>query len=873
MESLTASMAGATVVEKKKLGLKPLAAKLPKNPSNQVVDVDTNIRKLVITKNQPIFKYSIKIEYFYRRLDGSECSVEFSRSTKNGTGHEEDKDRCQRVYLMAAKKFAAGDASQFFYDRQASLYTLKNLKIGQEGKAFEFKNDISKRANFLKATLTIKPVEDSFQATTNDITRCISSCPGLSDKTLLEAMNNIVSGPAINNPEVITIGSCVHYLFHPEQYGIQTHSYSAGERYSAVGATKAVKVMEGTDKQNPSLFLVTEIKDTLFHPDDKNLLDLFKTFQGFRTDMKANSPGAQNLLKACEGLDVYMDYGAGAEAQERMVVSIKGFGEPAAQCFFETPTGKTNVVKYFQQTYNLRIQHPNLFTIEAKGPKGGKMNLPVEFLVVCNSQKVTTSQMQKNEQKDMIKLSAAKPHDRRARTDQVVRAIGLGGKKINEFVDVEQPIRIKGVQLPYPKISFAGNQAAVLPNPSSKIPTDFNSAGKFLEAVALQSWELCYIQGQEVRGLKEALVQEMARCGMIVKQPDVTLIVNGDLRSVFQNAKDRKRQMLFFVIPERSELHQKIKALEQEFDVLTQEVKKETADKFFKQPQTRQNVVNKTNMKLGGLNYHITSPYFTPDLLIVGFETASRGGSGDGPVSVGFAANMMKHWQKYCGAYIFVPRSKDVFGPILKDTMIKIFQTARGNGRLKPSEIIVYFNGVTEGQYSMINEEYLPLIKAAWEQNTNGSQPPKITLIASSKTHNERLYKNERGQLSNLTAGTVVDHTIVNPVLNEFYLASCVARQGTTKTVKYTLISTDQEKQSMQRLETLTNDLCYDHQIIFHPVGLPVPLYIAGRNSQRGSVVLHESGARVKDGKIDYEKTNEELGYSKKALFGTRFNA
>uniref|UniRef100_A0A1I7TAY0 SERPIN domain-containing protein n=1 Tax=Caenorhabditis tropicalis TaxID=1561998 RepID=A0A1I7TAY0_9PELO len=71
----------------------------------------------------------------------------------------------------------------------------------------------------------------------------------------------------------------------------------------------------------------------------------------------------------------------------------------------------------------------------------------------------------------------------------------------------------------------------------------------------------------------------------------------------------------------------------------------------------------------------------------------------------------------------------------------------------------------------------------------------------------------------------------------------------------------------MQRHETLTNNLCYDHQIVFHPVGLPVPLYIAA------SFILNVAGDKFADCRFDFEKTNEELGYLKKALFGTRFNA
>lgn len=53
----------------------------------------------------------------------------------------------------------------------------------------------------------------------------------------------------------------------------------------------------------------------------------------------------------------------------------------------------------------------------------------------------------------------------------------------------------------------------------------------------------------------------------------------------------------------------------------------------------------------------------------------------------------------------------------------------------------------------------------------------------------------------NLEPGTVVDHTIVSPVYSEFYLASAVARQGTTKAAKYTIIFSTNNNLEMKKIE------------------------------------------------------------------------
>ncbi|EGT44331.1 hypothetical protein CAEBREN_08137 [Caenorhabditis brenneri] len=52
--------------------------------------------------------------------------------------------------------------------------------------------------------------------------------------------------------------------------------------------------------------------------------------------------------------------------------------------------------------------------------------------------------------------------------------------------------------------------------------------------------------------------------------------------------------------------------------------------------------------------------------------------------------------------------------------------------------------------------------------------------------HNETLYKSDNGLIANLEPGTVIDHTIVSPVYNEWFHASAVARQWTAKTTNFT---------------------------------------------------------------------------------------
>ncbi|CCD71916.1 Piwi domain-containing protein [Caenorhabditis elegans] len=831
-----------------KLGTAPLAAKKTRNEEwGTKVNIDTNIRKLTIKPNQPIYKYAVQVNYVFRKPDGTEATIEMSKSAKKGTEHDNDKTRCQNVYNEAIKRYdELKTGGPFFYDRQASLYTLTKLK--NESISFVVTDKICKRQNFKEAQFVLKKVDQSFQSTSNDVIKTTNSCPANADKTLLEAMNIIVSGPAFENKNVITVGACVHYLIDPTGVDVAYKEYPEGQLYSGVGVSKSVKTLEGTDKKVPSLFMTTEMKTTLFHPDYAPLVELLQTFRGFSTTLKANSPAAQRIEKAFVGLDVVLNYGVHKGlGEDGVVMKIRRFHTSAKETCFEVEKSTrefTNVFDYFKKKYGITLKYPDLFTIEAKG-KQGKIHFPAEVLLLCPNQTVTNDQMINNEQADMIKMSAAQPHIRKTTTDTIVRNVGLASNNIYGFIKVEDPVNLEGMVLPKPKIAFAGNRLADLANPKSRFPTDFNRAGQYYDAKELTKWELVFVQNEEVQGLAKQLADEMVNNGMKCSNPTMSFIIRGDLEPIFKKAKAAGTQLLFFVVKSRYNYHQQIKALEQKYDVLTQEIRAETAEKVFRQPQTRLNIINKTNMKLGGLNYAIGSEAFNkPNRLIVGFVTSQRvGGNPDYPISVGFAANMLKHHQKFAGGYVYVHRDRDVFGSIIKDTLLTIFKTCTEQ-RGRPDDILLYFNGVSEGQFSMINEEFSARVKeACMAFQKEGTPPfrPHITIIASSKAHNERLYKSDKGRIVNLEPGTVVDHTIVSNVYTEWYHASAVARQGTAKATKFTLIFTTKagpQAEPLWHLEQLTNDLCYDHQIVFHPVGLPVPLYIADRYSQRGAMVL-----------------------------------
>ncbi|KAF1745977.1 hypothetical protein GCK72_022427 [Caenorhabditis remanei] len=100
-------------------------------------------------------------------------------------------------------------SGEFFYDRQASLYSRTKL-TAKDNIKLEF-----------RAVFELKDVAESYQAASNGIRSTVHQAPALADKTLIEAISIFLSGPAYSNKNVITVGSCVHYVLDTSEINLK----------------------------------------------------------------------------------------------------------------------------------------------------------------------------------------------------------------------------------------------------------------------------------------------------------------------------------------------------------------------------------------------------------------------------------------------------------------------------------------------------------------------------------------------------------------------------------------------------------------------------------------------------------------------------
>lgn len=167
------------------------------------------------------------------------------------------------------------------------------------------------------------------------------------------------------------------------------------------------------------------------------------------------------------------------------------------------------------------------------------------------------------------------------------------------------------------------------------------------------------------------------------------------------------------------------------------------------------------------------------------------------------------------------------------------------NGDHLPKQIIVFRDGVSQGEYMQVKEfEVTQLKQACLNTNSANDPTPKVVYVIATKKHHIRMFaKNERDlhdrKNGNLPAGTVADQIITHPFIfeyvfdlidsNSFLLTFFFSHRfylqahtgiGCCRPCKYTVLQ-DEVHFTSDEIQRLINSLCYSHQRATRSVSRP----------------------------------------------------
>ena len=201
-------------------------------------------------------------------------------------------------------------------------------------------------------------------------------------------------------------------------------------------------------------------------------------------------------------------------------------------------------------------------------------------------------------------------------------------------------------------------------------------------------------------------------------------------------------------------------------------------------PQVCANISLKINAKLGGTNHVIddsVKPVFNEPTIVFGADVTHPSPTENGiPSIAAVVASMDRHASKY-HARVRAQRHRNGAGAqeiindlaqIVKELLVEFYKT---NGRLKPSKILFYRDGVSEGQFDQVLVHEVRAVQEAC-MKLEKDYRPRITFVVVQKRHHTRLFcENDRdasGKSRNVPPGTTVDSGITHPYEFDFYLCS-----------------------------------------------------------------------------------------------------
>ncbi|KAJ6852286.1 protein argonaute MEL1-like [Iris pallida] len=522
---------------------------------------------------------------------------------------------------------------------------------------------------------------------------------------------------------------------------------------------------------------------------------------------------------------------------------------------------KMHVTRYFEEKYQFRCRHVSWPCLQA-GSDSRPIYLPMEVCKIVEGQRFS-KKLNKDQVTAILRATCERPQQRensivkmvthnKYNEDKYAKEFGLSVS--NQLASVEARV------LPPPRLKYHESGKEKFCNPRVGAWNMINK--KMINGGRIQNWACINFSRLPVDAVGYFCHSLFGICntiGMAINPNPVINILAGHpnniesgLVEVYNQTapKGRPLQLLVIILPEISGSYPKIKRIcETELGIVSQCCQPKHASQC--KPQYMENVALKINIKVGGRNTLLEDALYKRIPLVTDAPTIIFGadvthpppgedsapsiaavvGSMDWPEVTKYRALISAQSQRRREIIndLFTttqdPQKGTVNGGMIRELLIAF----RKSTNQKPSRIIFYRDGVSEGQFNDVLLYEIDAIRKACASLEEGYLPP-ITFVVVQKRHHTRLFPNVHNQQTdrsgNILPGTVVDRKICHPTEFDFYLCSHAGIQGTSRPTHYHVLW-DENNFSADGLQTLTNNLCYTYARCTRSVSIVPPAYYA----------------------------------------------
>ncbi|XP_005107589.1 protein argonaute-2 isoform X5 [Aplysia californica] len=526
-------------------------------------------------------------------------------------------------------------------------------------------------------------------------------------------------------------------------------------------------------------------------------------------------------------------------------------------------TGQTiecTVARYFMEKYKMKLQHPHLPCLQV-GQEQKHTYLPLEVCNIVGGQRCI-KKLTDMQTSTMIKATARSAPDREKEINNLVTKADFNNdmylKTFGICVNYDMT-ELKGRVLPAPKLQYGGRtKAQAIPNQGV-----WDMRGKqFYQGIEIRVWAIaCFAPQRTVR--EDALrnfTQQLQRisndAGMpIMGQPCFCKYASGpdQVEPMFRYLKNTYQglQLIVVVLPGKTPVYAEVKRVGDIcFGLATQCAQAKNVNKTT--PQLLSNLCLKINVKLGGVNSillpSIRPHVFREPIIFLGADvTHPPAGDTLKPSIAAVVGSMDAHPSRYSATVRVQEHRQEIIrdlATMVKDLLIQFYRSTS----FKPTRIIFYRDGVSEGQFQTVLGHELRAVREAC-MKLEVEYQPGITFIVVQKRHHTRLFcadrRDQTGRSGNIPAGTTVDQGITHPTEFDFYLCSHAGIQGTSRPSHYHVLW-DDNRFNADELQILTYQLCHTYVRCTRSVSIPAPAYYAHLVAFRARYHLvekeHDSG-------------------------------
>ncbi|XP_044716282.1 piwi domain-containing protein [Hirsutella rhossiliensis] len=523
-----------------------------------------------------------------------------------------------------------------------------------------------------------------------------------------------------------------------------------------------------------------------------------------------------------------------------------------------------SVFDYFKTKYKRTLKDYPLVNL---GRADKPTLFPAEVIEIQPGQSVK-ARLTMNETTAMLDVACRSPYANAMSISADGRkTLGLDDEGLNRFgLSVDKSLlTVRGRVLNVPMISYLNNQQKRADVPPVNGSWNMRNVRVVKPGAMIERWTFLNVMKRsdspiiEVPVMKDFAKFLGSSMGIRIKD---TPVVPGDgkmftswdramsdgLENFFQWAKNNRIQYVFFVLTEKDSqgLYSKIKSLgDCTFGIHTGVV----TSKHLLKPNNFMyyaNVGLKVNLKAGGVNHRLRDDVGLlkeGKTMVAGYDVTHPTNMTTGreareaPSLVGLVASVDKDLAQWPAVSWEQPSKQEMLSGQLVDAFksrLELWQ--RHNQGHFPDNIVIFRDGVSEGQFSQVLEQELPSIRQACRAKYPAkASPPRLTIVVSVKRHQTRFFPTSNESMSdsgNIRNGTVVDRGVTQARYWDFFLTAHHALKGTARPAHYTVILDEIFRQKYKsaaanELERLTHELCYLYGRATKAVSICPPAYYA----------------------------------------------